>query len=112
MSDIYDRDWDDVTVILVYRDGNKVATREVRVNREEEQQEIRNNILQDTGEESDFELTPDVFKAKVMNSAAKLASEPIYPPPTPGSNETRILPPWNVLEVKIRVNNLTQIHIA
>ena len=112
MSDIFDRDWDDVTVTLVYRDGNKVTTRDIRVSREEEQQEIRNNILQNTGEESNFELTPDAFKAKIMNSAGKLVSEPIYPPPAPGSNETRILPPWNVIEVKIRVNNLAQIHLA
>lgn len=124
MSDIYDRDWEDVTVRTIYIDGNKVRTRDLRFKRTELEREEKDMLHMDALDAPEDEqaqalvdaenygLSHAVFKARIIRLAQEAFRTPIYLPPEEESNVIRIIAPVNIREVQITVHNMGSIIIA
>jgi len=109
-----DRPWEDVTISLVYREGNRSQTRDIHVVRAEVEASDREKYLAQakaTGDPQaieaaeDFELTHEVFQQRVMTNVEALVRSPLY---LEGKepHQFRVLPPWAVLGVVVAVNNV------
>lgn len=98
--------WEDVSIRLLYMDGNKVKHREVRLNRAQIEAEERTAMGETPEDEEDFAFSPLQFKAYVFQAAQKLVTEPVVLTFGNENQHVRVLPPWATREVQITVNNL------
>ena len=113
-------DWEDVTLTLLFANGNKAASQTVRIVRAEVEAEERADAEQRArdaypeGDErlplmlqeiADWELTPEEFRDRILRNAQRMVTSPVQ---VPGNepHEFKILPPWAVRGLLIEVNNL------
>lgn len=119
MSEHLDQPWEDVTVTLYYQDGNKLSSKAFRVNRAEQEERERKEMLQaidgpaypeedrDTAikEAEAHVLSPADFRKRILVNAEHMVTSATR---VPGAepHEVRVLPPWAMREVRIEVHNL------
>ena len=113
-------DWEDVTLTLLFANGNKVGHQTVRLVRSEieaqERQEATDRANEvyaaddprkaDVLEEIEaFTLTPAEFQDRILRNAQRMVTSPVQ---VAGNepHEFKILPPWAVKGLVIEVNNL------
>lgn len=108
-----DQPWEDVTISLVYRDGNTVQTRPARAIRAEVEADDRAKYIAQAeamGDEqaieaaASYELTPEEFERRITANVERMVVSPLF---LKGKqpHEFRLLPPWAILEIVVTVNN-------
>ena len=112
-------DWEDVTLTLLYADGNKAHTRVVNLVRSEVEAEQREDAIAQAhetypeGEQladmlreiESWTMTTEEFRTRILNNAQRMVTSPLQ---VPGKepHQFKILPPWAVRGLLIEVNNL------
>jgi hypothetical protein len=115
--------WEDVSLRIIFLDGNKVRHKDIRFIREEINRELQEeyeahkasaeesgvDIPEDLGDQ--YHMSSEEFKRHIFEAAEKVTHQALAVPGS-SSNVLRLIPSHSIREVQLTVNNLSSIILA